>query len=170
MRGIALLLALGISGQLLAADCGCEKPVCNTCNAKVTIQVCERPTCCRTPRCLHHHCKSCCEQPAQQTPRGNAAPPAGPIYESMPMARSMPMMAMPVMMASYQVAPHAATYEEPRPRETTCASSASEIELLKQRFERLHERVNTLQTSMDRQTQILEKITENLEKLNGKKD
>jgi hypothetical protein len=88
----------------------------------------------------------------------------------MGIARSMPMMAMPVMMASYPVATRAAVYEEvPRQtRESTCASSSSEIELLKERFDRLHARVNTLQDSMEVQTQILKKITDKLDDLDKK--
>jgi hypothetical protein len=79
-------------------------------------------------------------------------------------------MAMPVMMASYPAMPRAAVYEEaPRQaRESTCSSSASELELLKERFERLHARVNTLQDSMETQTAILRKITDKLDDLDKK--
>ena len=172
MRGLILFtmmvsISAVLSGVVAAGDCGFERPACNSCSAKATVPACERP-CCRKchGHCLHHRCKSCCEQPAAPASR-NAAPPSGPIYESMGMARAMPMMAMPVMMASY---PRAAVYEEaPRQaRESTCASSSSELELLKERFERLHARVNTLQDSMETQTAILRKITDKLDDLDKK--
>lgn len=82
----------------------------------------------------------------------------------------MPMMSMPVMMASYPVMPRGAVYEEPPRRESSCASSSSEIEILKERFERLHSRVNTLQESMDDQTKILKIIAERLENKENKKE
>lgn len=170
MRRFAVSLALlgacsMFATRVLAEDCGYEQSA--SCHARVTVRICERPVCCRKQHC-HHHCRSC-EQPTREIPRG-IAPPVGPVYESMAMARSMPMMpmmAMPVMMASYPVMPRAAVYEEaPRQaRETTCASSHSELELLKERFDRLHTRVNTLQDSMETQTAILRKITDKLDDL-----
>jgi hypothetical protein len=175
MRGITLaaLLTVGslIPSAATAGDCGCDRPACATCNAKVTIQVCEKPACCHKPHCLHHRCRHCCEQPSSspQSSRGGA-PPSGPIYESMGVSRGMPMMSMPVMMASYPVMSRGAVYEEPPPRrESSCASSASEIELLKERFERLHSRVNTLQQAMDDQTEILKLIASRLPPAEGEK-
>jgi hypothetical protein len=171
MRGLSLLLAGSfavLAGTAVGQDCGFERPACNSCSGKMQ---CARPSCCckHHGHCLHRHCKTCCEQPAAPAPRGSA-PPSGPIYESVGMARAMPMMAMPVMMASYPAMPRAAVYEEaPRQaRESTCSSSASELELLKERFERLHARVNTLQDSMETQTAILRKITDKLDDLDKK--
>jgi hypothetical protein len=171
MRGFALSLAMLVNSLVLAAmagaaDCGCERPACATCNAKVTVHLCERQPRCGKKHCCHRHCKSC-EQPAPQPSRG-APPPAGPIYESMGISRGAPMVSMPMMLASYQVMPRGAVYEEAPRRESSCASSASEIELLKERFERLHSRVNTLQESMDTQTAILRKIVDKLDEKQDK--
>lgn len=174
MRGLTLLAILTfcsfLAATAIAADCGCDRSACATCNAKVTIQVCEKPACCRKHHCLHHHCRQCCEQPfSSPQPSRGAAPPSGPIYESMGISRGMPMMSMPVMMASYPVMPRGAAFEEPPRRESSCASSASEIEILKERFERLHSRVNTLQQSMDDQTKILKIIADRLDNKENKK-
>jgi TolA-binding protein len=90
------------------------------------------------------------------------AAPVGPIVESVPMMRMMPIMAAPMMMASY--VPQTADRSMPR-EEQGCQASSSRIEQLEQRFSALEHRVDTLQSTIENQTAILQAIKT---KLDGK--
>jgi hypothetical protein len=148
---VGLLTVVLLAGSVLPAlagnGCGCE----TTCG-------CEAPRC----FCHHHHChRGCnsCQQPYPQQSRGLPPAPSGPIVESVPMMRMMPLMAAPMMLASY-----APQTERALPREeATCQASSSRLAQLEERFVALQMRVDTLQSTLENQTAILQAIKTKLD-------
>ena len=145
--GLALL-SLGSSRAAAGDNCGCERPVCSTC--------------CESRHVYHHRCRGCCHHHGSDRRESveSRAAPVGPIVESVPMMRMMPIMAAPMMMASY--VPQAADRAMPR-EEPSCQASSSRIDQLDQRFSALERRVDTLQSTLENQTAILQAIKTKLD-------
>lgn len=68
-----------------------------------------------------------------------------------------------IQTASYAVPAQAAPAQAMSQSQATCQASASRVDELEQRLESLRSRVNVLQTSIDNQTTLLEKIVERLD-------
>lgn len=147
---VAILLAGSAAPALAGNGCGCE----TTCGCDAPRYGCHRHHC-------HRGCNSCppgCQSYPTQS-RGLPLAPSGPIVESVPMMRMMPLVAAPMMLASY--APQA---ERAVPRdEPTCQASSSRLAQLEERFTALQMRVDTLQTTLENQTAILQAIKTKLD-------
>jgi hypothetical protein len=143
----SILLAAGQSPATAGNQCGCERLPCATCEVQ---------------HVYHHRCRGCCHHRGSERRESgeSRAAPAGPIVESVPMMRMMPLVAAPMMMASYvsQAADRALPREEP-----SCRSSSSRIDQLDERFSALERRVDTLQVTLENQTAILEAIKAKLD-------
>jgi len=149
VRGLAMsrwlcCLILGTSVAWLTGNvshagngCGCEK-VCYDC-------------------CRHHHRRHCCECEEKEERSVRRAPPAAPraaIVESMPVFQLTPgIVTMPMVLNA-----RAASFEAPRSREESCASSSDRLDLLELKVESLHVRLQTIQRSVEIQTRILEEM------------